>query len=78
MECMCNWWMISCLFDEKADMKHYEQSGSSWLITETKAEVNSMQFDCCSPPYQDVVFTLQLHRKSPFDAKIVLAPATGM
>jgi len=60
----------------QADMKHYEQSGSSWLITETKAEVNSMQFDCCSPPYQDVVFTLQLHRKSPFDAKIVLAPAT--
>lgn len=58
-------------------MKHYDRGGSTWLVSATRAEVNSLQFDCCSPPYQDVVFTLQLERNSPFDAKMALAPATG-
>ena len=61
----------------QADLKHYSAGGSQWLMTGTKAEVNSLQFDCCSPPYQDVAFTVRLQRRSSFDAKMALAPGTG-
>ena len=61
----------------KADLKHYSSEGSAWRITKASAGVNSLQFDCCSPPYQDVVFTVTLQRLSAFDAKIAIGPATG-
>ena len=59
-------------------MKHYIQGSSPWIITKALAEVSSLQFDCCSPPYQDVVFTVGLQRTSSFDAKMALVPATGI
>ena len=61
----------------KADLKHYSAEGSTWQITKALAGVNSLQFDCCSPPYQDVVFTITLQRLSAFDAKVAIAPAIG-
>jgi len=60
----------------EVDLKHYSPEGSPWRITHASAGVNSLQFDCCSPPYQDVVFTVTLQRMSAFDAKVALAPAT--
>jgi len=62
----------------KADLKHYSSEGSAWRITKASAGVNSLQFDCCSPPYQDVVFTVTLQRLSAFDAKIAIGPATAV
>jgi len=62
----------------EADLKHYSAEGSAWQITKASAGVNSLQFDCCSPPYQDVVFTVTMQRLSAFDAKVAIAPATAV
>ncbi|XP_046645059.1 neuronal acetylcholine receptor subunit alpha-2-like isoform X1 [Daphnia pulicaria] len=61
----------------KADLKHYKAGNLQWKITDTTITTNSY-FNCCSPHYQDVIVTIQLHRQSSMAEKVAIISSVGL
>ncbi|XP_065576916.1 neuronal acetylcholine receptor subunit alpha-3-like isoform X2 [Artemia franciscana] len=63
------------LLVDEPELTYFEAGTSPWEIIGAKSELNNLKYAEDMIPRHDVVFTLELQRRSAFDVKMVLVPA---